>query len=434
MPSEMPFERATNKAVGELLVERGFVTAEQCEQALAYAREHGRKIGEALVELGFIPHDLLSSALGEQFGTRPMVIEPSMLDFDLIRRFPIGLLRAHHLLPLIDLGDELIVAVGDPNDREGLEALAQLAPRHRLVFELADAEDVARCLAHPQLAGESPAPPLPASQGSPEVSPSSPIRALEEAIVSTCSRPGVAALEARLCAGETLWWQHGFEPADRRPLGALDDSFDNVAAFLGSRVQWLPDAAWRAGFLEALEGCRIAVTVDRDLNGATVMLRCLRPAPPQPGPAFRWPPLTHRVVFLLYDTLDSLSAAATVYAKEAGARPLVMVTEHLSWLFEPVIQLPLGGSVLPDVARRAHGRSVFVDHLLLAGGLAQLLAGVPTLHQVVHACARARWCPGLLRQYETVLSAFDGVIVEATPDGLVAVEGGMMPDPQMEGS
>jgi hypothetical protein len=63
------FDPATSESwrrLGDIFVERGFVTPEQLEQALARQRETGERVGEALVAQGSISKFELAGALAEQ--------------------------------------------------------------------------------------------------------------------------------------------------------------------------------------------------------------------------------------------------------------------------------------------------------------------------------------------------------------------------------
>lgn len=63
------FDPATSdswRRLGDIFVERGFVTPEQLEQALARQRETGERVGEALVAQGSISKFELAGALAEQ--------------------------------------------------------------------------------------------------------------------------------------------------------------------------------------------------------------------------------------------------------------------------------------------------------------------------------------------------------------------------------
>lgn len=57
------------RRLGEIFVERGFVTPEQLEQALARQRETGERVGEALVAQGSISKFELAGALAEQMSS-----------------------------------------------------------------------------------------------------------------------------------------------------------------------------------------------------------------------------------------------------------------------------------------------------------------------------------------------------------------------------
>jgi hypothetical protein len=67
---DMEPERARPK-LGHIFVEKGFITTEQLEQALAEQSQSGKLLGEVLVELEMIDRLDLASALGVQFTAPP---------------------------------------------------------------------------------------------------------------------------------------------------------------------------------------------------------------------------------------------------------------------------------------------------------------------------------------------------------------------------
>jgi hypothetical protein len=60
-------EPAARRKLGDIFVERGLITPEQLEEALAEQREKGGKLGEILVELGFITRVALAGVITEQW-------------------------------------------------------------------------------------------------------------------------------------------------------------------------------------------------------------------------------------------------------------------------------------------------------------------------------------------------------------------------------
>ena len=60
-------ESAAKRRLGDIIVERGLMTPEQLDEALAVQRETGGKLGEVLVELGFLTRVALAGVITEQW-------------------------------------------------------------------------------------------------------------------------------------------------------------------------------------------------------------------------------------------------------------------------------------------------------------------------------------------------------------------------------
>src|SRR2546425_5515877 len=61
---------APKRRLGDIFVERGLVTQEQLDEALAEQREKGGKLGEILVEMGYMTRIELAGAISEQWTDR----------------------------------------------------------------------------------------------------------------------------------------------------------------------------------------------------------------------------------------------------------------------------------------------------------------------------------------------------------------------------
>ncbi len=61
--------------LGELLVDRGLLSARQLELALVEQRRTGRRLGEVLVGLGFVSEQALAAMLLEQVGLPAQAVE-----------------------------------------------------------------------------------------------------------------------------------------------------------------------------------------------------------------------------------------------------------------------------------------------------------------------------------------------------------------------
>ncbi len=100
--------------IGELLEQRGLVTAEQIEQAVAAQSGTGKRLGRTLVELGFVHERDLATALAEQVGLEVVDLRHSDLDVELAKLLPEPLARELHAVPVKRVGPRIEVAVGDP--------------------------------------------------------------------------------------------------------------------------------------------------------------------------------------------------------------------------------------------------------------------------------------------------------------------------------
>jgi hypothetical protein len=57
-----------SQLLGELFVEKGLISAEELEEALAEQKAHGKRLGEILVQKGFVSGPALTTVLAEQLG------------------------------------------------------------------------------------------------------------------------------------------------------------------------------------------------------------------------------------------------------------------------------------------------------------------------------------------------------------------------------
>ena len=60
-----------NVRIGDILIEYGYITADQLDKALAYQKEHPElRIGQALKALGFVSEKQVLEALAKRLGLR----------------------------------------------------------------------------------------------------------------------------------------------------------------------------------------------------------------------------------------------------------------------------------------------------------------------------------------------------------------------------
>ena len=83
--------------LGQLLLARGVITAEQIDKALAEQKEKGHRklLGELLVEMGYCTENQIASALAETYGVPYAQIGPKICDPKVVESLPREFLEEH---------------------------------------------------------------------------------------------------------------------------------------------------------------------------------------------------------------------------------------------------------------------------------------------------------------------------------------------------
>src|SRR3954468_14371011 len=131
----------TQKKLGEILVEWGFVQPKEDEKALAHAKAKGLRIGEALLDLKLCTDNHVYKALAQQFGMEYIDLDKNSVPPGAVNLIPDELMKKHLILPLGKDNGKLRIAIHDPVDLELLDILrfrlnadirTVLAPKSRI--------------------------------------------------------------------------------------------------------------------------------------------------------------------------------------------------------------------------------------------------------------------------------------------------------------
>ena len=125
--------------IGEILVRRGLITAEQREQALSEV--NGRRFDQVVVDLGYLSEEAALEAIADELGMRFVDLKDFQVDTELLSQFPTTAVFRHSLLPLGWDNGQVEVATSDPFDLEAIDELSSLSG-FRLRPVLARHEDV----------------------------------------------------------------------------------------------------------------------------------------------------------------------------------------------------------------------------------------------------------------------------------------------------
>ncbi|MEM1109409.1 MAG: ATPase, T2SS/T4P/T4SS family [Planctomycetota bacterium] len=115
-PSASPAAAAPR--VGDLLLDKGLITDEQIEKALAYQKRLGHKklLGEVLVELEFVTAYDVMQVLAEAYGVPFARLNPKTADPEVLGLLERDFMESQSLLPLFLVQGKLTVAMAEPTN------------------------------------------------------------------------------------------------------------------------------------------------------------------------------------------------------------------------------------------------------------------------------------------------------------------------------
>lgn len=104
--------------VGDLLLEKGLISDEQIQQALAYQKSRGHKklLGEVLVELEFVTTHQVMEALADAYGVPFARLTPKMADPKIVGLLEREFIESQTLLPLFLVQGKLTLAMAEPTN------------------------------------------------------------------------------------------------------------------------------------------------------------------------------------------------------------------------------------------------------------------------------------------------------------------------------
>ena len=104
----------TKKKLGELLVELGLITEEQCQEALLIQRKTAKRLGQILVEEKMVSEDDLVSILSKQLGYPHVWLRKGLVDPKVVNMIPKEKANLYKVIPMFKVNNTLTIATADP--------------------------------------------------------------------------------------------------------------------------------------------------------------------------------------------------------------------------------------------------------------------------------------------------------------------------------
>lgn len=125
--------------IGDLLIEKKLITAEELQVALSVQRITGWVIGKCLTSLGFVTSGMLAEVLAIQHGLPYINLRNYPISLELLKKFPKNQSLQARFLPLDEEDTQVKIAVVDPSNVIAMD-IVKAATKKRVVPYLTDEE------------------------------------------------------------------------------------------------------------------------------------------------------------------------------------------------------------------------------------------------------------------------------------------------------
>jgi len=130
----MKDRKKIDKPLGQILIERGVITAVQLERALEAQKRGEGLLGEIIVELGFAKEEDIAYCLSMQFGYPYLPLENYEISSEAAKIIPKNVCAHYCLIPLDQIETTLTVAMANPLNLQAVEDLEDLTKCNIQIF------------------------------------------------------------------------------------------------------------------------------------------------------------------------------------------------------------------------------------------------------------------------------------------------------------
>ncbi|MDO8141055.1 MAG: ATPase, T2SS/T4P/T4SS family [Candidatus Brocadiales bacterium] len=136
---------AKRRLFGQILKDKGFVTENQIQEALAIQKQKGGLIGDILVSLHYVSNEHIMIALSEYLGLEIVSIEGVDIPSEIINMIPPAIAQLYRIIPINKKDDTLTIVQADALNFETLDDL-RLILKHQIKPVLCHKDIVLRAL------------------------------------------------------------------------------------------------------------------------------------------------------------------------------------------------------------------------------------------------------------------------------------------------
>ena len=135
-----------NAALGEILVQKGWLTRERVEEGLRKQKSTREFLGAILLREKWITEEQLTAALSEQFRIPHVSLRNFYIDWELVMKFSASLISEHQCFPLRKDGLTVVFGITDPLDAWAIARAESETKGHSVTFVLVNRSEMSDLL------------------------------------------------------------------------------------------------------------------------------------------------------------------------------------------------------------------------------------------------------------------------------------------------
>ena len=129
--------------IGTVLLERGVISQEQLEEAVAHQRDTGERLDRVLVRMGVVSQDQVLQTIGDQFHLDVVDLDAIVVEPKVLSTLPASLVHKQRCVPISSENGTLTIATSDPFELSVLDELRLLTGKS-IELVLADEDGLQR--------------------------------------------------------------------------------------------------------------------------------------------------------------------------------------------------------------------------------------------------------------------------------------------------
>ena len=139
--------RIVPKPLGQLLLERNFISEHQLNKALKVQKEEGGLLGQILLKLKYVTEEEIVTSLATQFGYPYLPLSNCEIDPQIIQLIPKNLAYQYYVVPVDKIDEILTVAMVDPSNKSAIEDIEYITKCKVQAF-VSTSTDIKKAIEH----------------------------------------------------------------------------------------------------------------------------------------------------------------------------------------------------------------------------------------------------------------------------------------------